>query len=535
MLNDAITYLKKGFSVIPVQKDKKPFIKWEPYQKQKPTIEEITTWFKKWPDAMIGLVTGTISELCVIDCDTPEGQGKVDELISDNLVFPVAETPRGGKHYYFKMPNEPLGNNAGAIPGVDFRGEGGYIVAPPSINGTGKGYRWVDGLSIDEIEPPELPAPYINLLNKALVFNRGIRGGENLTDENLTKPYKALQFLTQGTRDNDLFHVANCMIKGGIEPDKAYKVLEILANNCEPPFPVSEIKNKIESVLKRVDKRERNLKKEVLEWLDLTEGYWNLTELNKTLQNLTREEKVNLHVIIHRLKKDGIIEKYGNQAGVYRRVDTTCENIDFLNASNESLNIKWPFELEKLVKTLPKNIIIIAGEPNAGKTAFLLNVAEMNQGSQEVYYFSSEMGSMELKDRLSKFTRPLNSWKVKFLERSSNFADVIRPDAINIIDFLEIHDEFYKVGALIKEVFDKLNKGIAVIAIQKNKGNEYGLGGGRGLEKARLYLSMEPGKIKIVKAKNWTDSYNNPNGLECSFKLVKGCHFIPDKWQRSIK
>ncbi len=87
--------------------------------------------------------------------------------------------------------------------------------------------------------------------------------------------------------------------------------------------------------------------------------------------------------------------------------------------------------------------------------------------NHEVHYFSSEMGALELKDRFSKFDRPLNSWKVKFKERASNFADVIKPDAINIIDFLEVHDEFYKIGGLIKDIYDKLTTGIAVIAIRK--------------------------------------------------------------------
>jgi hypothetical protein len=96
---------------------------------------------------------------------------------------------------------------------------------------------------------------------------------------------------------------------------------------------------------------------------------------------------------------------------------------------------------------------------------------------------------------------------------------------LNIIDFLEIHDEFYKVGALIKDIFDKLSTGLAVIAIQKNRGRDEGLGGQRSLEKPRLYMAMEPGKLKIVKAKNWLNSTMNPNGMCMEFKLAKGCYF----------
>jgi len=106
---------------------------------------------------------------------------------------------------------------------------------------------------------------------------------------------------------------------------------------------------------------------------------------------------------------------------------------------------------------------------------------------------------------------------------------------VNIIDFLEVYDDFYRIGGMIKEIFDNLDNGIAIIAIQKNKGNEYGLGGMRGLEKARLYLTMEPGKLKIAKAKNWA-TFENPNNLEKEFKLIQGCKFIDDPyWKQTIQ
>ena len=198
-------------------------------------------------------------------------------------------------------------------------------------------------------------------------------------------------------------------------------------------------------------------------------------------------------------------------------------------------DIKWPFEIEKKIKTLPKNINIVAGVSNSGKTAFLLNFIEMNMDNHDIYYFSSEMGNVELRDRLSKFERPLKSWKFKAVERSSDFSDVIRKDAINIIDFLEIHDEFYKIGGRIKDIYDKLDKGIAVIAIQKNPGSLYGLGGARGLEKARLYLTIDNHKLKIEKGKNWVTS-ENPSGLTLKFKLIRGCQFVLEQdWRKETK
>ena len=157
-----------------------------------------------------------------------------------------------------------------------------------------------------------------------------------------------------------------------------------------------------------------------------------------------------------------------------------------------------------------------------------------NMGKHKINYFSSEMGPMELRDRLNKFETNLKHWKehVNFRERSSNFADVIKPNDINIIDFLEITDEFYKIGGMIKEIYDKLKKGIVIIALQKNPKTDFGLGGMRSVEKARLYLSIDSGEIKIVKGKNWA-SLTNPNGLGRSFKLVHGAKFVPTtEWER---
>lgn len=543
VLNQALQYHKSGFSVIPVNpsqqqdKRKKPFVKWIPFQKRQPDPGEIRQWWAKWPSAMVGIVTGKGSGLLVIDCDTPEGEQAIEELLPDSLNIPTVRTPRGGKHLYFRMPDENIRDIVGLLPGVDVRAEGGYIIAPPSVNGEGKRYQWTDGLSIDEVTPPQAPSALIALI-KDFAFKGG-KGGCNVGDGDITNHYKPLQDITysfkEGRRDETLFHIANCLFKGGCEEPLTSKVLSMLALQCEPPFPEKEIAAKIQSAMQRSRRRDRNLAEEIKNWVAITSGYFFITDCFKSLHIITSAEVNAGRVAFHRLHtgKNPLIERHGDKDGCYRRVDGLCEDIDFLNVSGNALDIRFPFELETHVKILPKNIIVIAGEQNAGKTAFMLNVAEMNMNKHEVVYLSSEMGALELQDRLNQFDRSLESWKVNFKERSSNFADVIRPNVINIIDFLEIHDEFFKVGQHIKDIFDKLDKGIAIIAIQKNKGNEYGLGGGRSLEKARLYLSMEPGKIKIVKAKNWTNSANNPNGLELTFKLIKGCHFAEEgRWKK---
>ncbi|MDY6839782.1 MAG: hypothetical protein SWH78_17630 [Thermodesulfobacteriota bacterium] len=254
------------------------------------------------------------------------------------------------------------------------------------------------------------------------------------------------------------------------------------------------------------------------------------------VQHVKDRRKVS--TILGRLVKEGILEKDPNRYGWYRRVDDDAETIDFMNAKTDPFPIKWPFEIEDLVEVMPGNVIVIAGEVESGKTGFLLNVAKLNIKTHDIHFFSSEMGGSELRKRLKKFDdMVLSDWKpLKVKARGGEFHDVIKPDALNIIDFLELHDEFYKVGAYLKKIHDKLNKGIAIVAIQKNPGRDEGLGGQRSMEVTRLYLSMSKeypgGRLKIVKGKNWATD-KNPNGLSIKYKVYQGCKFAPQgDWYR---
>jgi hypothetical protein len=226
-----------------------------------------------------------------------------------------------------------------------------------------------------------------------------------------------------------------------------------------------------------------------------------------------------------------LVERDPKKDGMYRLLDSASPEILWQNADPRAfIPLKWVFGLEELVNIYPKNIIVVAGAPNAGKTAFCLNFIEMNQHRTElsnllpIHLFSSEMGEQEMKVRLSKF--PCSDWSFKAFERSANFADAIKPDKINVVDYLEVTDNFYLVSSELKAIHDKLKTGIAIITLQKKRGAELGRGAEFSLEKPRLYLSMDNGKLTIIKAKNWSKEGQNPNGMTFNFKLVNGTKFI---------
>ena len=97
---------------------------------------------------------------------------------------------------------------------------------------------------------------------------------------------------------------------------------------------------------------------------------------------------------------------------------------------------------------------------------------------------------------------------IKISDSFSNYLDIIKPDDINFIDYLEVKEgEFYKIPSMLGEIQRKLKNGLAFVAIQKNPGTEYGVGGHQTRAKAALFLTIEaqyPENIlKVVKAKNF--------------------------------
>lgn len=518
------------YSVFPVGADKKALVKWEPYQKKLPTEDEIRQWWSKWPDANIGIATGLISGIAVIDIDDPDiGKAALAELIPDSLVFPIVKTPSGGEHWYFACTDGHIRNNAKVVPGCDLRANGGYVVAPPSINGNSKSWKWHDKLNPTKIALPYLPDAYKDFINKDAVYNYN---NNNNTENKKTLSTNVYKMFEQGRRDEDIFHVAVCLAKGKMPKAEVSQVIEKLALSCNPPFDISEVPAKIESAFKRISTKEINLAGEIEDWILSTNGNFLSTDVYESLQLSTRDQHKNVSIILKRLLDKGVIEKFGNKNGSWRVVDNEAQTIDWYNSDVKALDIKWPLGIEDFVMTMPKNIIVVAGTPNAGKTAFLLNVVRMNMGgNMPIHYFSSEMGSMEFKGRLQKFDLPLSKWRFNAKERASNFDDVIQPDDINIVDFLELSDEFYKVGGMLKKIFDKLKNGIAIVALQKNPGASMARGGIGTLEKPRLYITMDSSVMKIEKGKNWKNPEVNPNGLQVRFSLVQGAKFTAkDKW-----
>ena len=148
----ALEYLDRGWSIIPLSIDSKlPLAPWREYQTRRPTVEEVTDWFENGAPTTSGarvrlfnlaLVTGAVSGIVVVDADN---QAAIDYCEAHGLATHISVRTTRGTHYYWKHPNDGTryANKAGSnalsdpdwpdIPGLDFRGDGGYVVMPPSV------------------------------------------------------------------------------------------------------------------------------------------------------------------------------------------------------------------------------------------------------------------------------------------------------------------------------------------------------------------------------------------------------------------
>lgn len=278
---------------------------------------------------------------------------------------------------------------------------------------------------------------------------------------------------------------------------------------------------RIVSMVERNKDESLTMAREVSDFISTSQGTWfYVGQIYNRLQLSTRQEKKNVVTCLLREREKGVIESHPSKNGCYRQIVSELEPIDWRNAPATPLSLKWPLGLESLVDIYCGNTAVVAGDANSGKSSFAFNFIEMNMNEFEIDYYSSEMGDSELGLRLGKFPN-VNQWKFNAYERSTNWSDVVKPDNISVIDFLEILDEFWQVGKIISSIHQKLVNGMALIMIQKSPGAGLGRGASFGTEKPRLYLTLESGRAKIVKAKNWA-GIENPNGLVTDFSIIQG-------------
>ena len=201
--------------------------------------DAIRAWWSRWPDANVGIATG--SGLVVIDVDPRSGG---DDTIVD-LRRALGELPDtvecltggGGRHVYLATAVE-IRNSAGVLgAGVDVRGDGGYVVAPPSRHASGRAYAWESSSRPDEVDVADVPKAWLDAMT-ARPKLRALPGGKG-------EPFP------EGQRNASLYKRACSMRSSGF--DQPAILAAIMAENdvrCVPPLDPAEVKAIVASACK---------------------------------------------------------------------------------------------------------------------------------------------------------------------------------------------------------------------------------------------------------------------------------------------
>lgn len=274
------------------------------------------------------------------------------------------------------------------------------------------------------------------------------------------------------------------------------------------------------------------------QWVSLIKGKFTVRDIWSEIGIESPEGKQHLRVILERLEAKGIVS--ANGSGTYRRLDLEATEIDWQSADpNATIDLVFPFGEHEVCKVYPKSIIIVAGSKNAGKTAYLYNFIQLNMHKFKIELFNSETSPEQMVERFRPLDIPSPA-PFRTFERYDNFADIIHPDKISVIDYLDLNSEVYLVGAEIDTIFRKLKAGVAIIGLQKPPPSviftktgqkkiierDLAYGGGFTAKRAVLYISMGNNKLKLVYVKTPCKATLHPNNMTFSFRISDdGIHF----------
>ena len=239
----ALDCRRLGWSVIPMHpRSKRPLVRWQLYQYRCADAAEIGDWFRRWPDANLAIVTGVVSGLVVLDIDSRHGgEAGLQQLEAANgpLTETVeARTGGGGRHLYFAHPGEMVRNRVGIVAGVDVRGDGGYVVAPPSMHPFGERYCWIRSPEVHH--PARLPGWLLH----AVRTKTGPRGHPVDHWQRLLR-----EGVGEGTRNDSVASLAGHLFWHGLDPDVITEILLCWnAVRCRPPLAPDEVVRTVRSI-----------------------------------------------------------------------------------------------------------------------------------------------------------------------------------------------------------------------------------------------------------------------------------------------
>ena len=239
-LAQARWFADRGCSVIPIdhpadaaaQADpsnvgKTPTVAWKAFQSARPSDEHLSAWFGNGRQRNIGVITGAVSNLVVVDCDSAEAVTWADAHLA-RTTWRVRTSK--GEHRGYRHPGVPVGNKVRIDTGdpaikIDVRGDGGYVVAPGSEHASGARYEWIG-------EPPSIDA--LPVFDPEWLASKSPSG---------TVPIATLPMaVSEGSRNDTLF-TEGCRLRrlGWSETEITASLSAVNVERCKPPLDVAEV------------------------------------------------------------------------------------------------------------------------------------------------------------------------------------------------------------------------------------------------------------------------------------------------------
>ena len=282
----------------------------------------------------------------------------------------------------------------------------------------------------------------------------------------------------------------------------------------------------------------------ITDWLRQFEGrVINIRDIMHGL-NISPTQEGTFRVLLSRLaKQKEVIKPSGERDGNYQ-VLKRVKPVRWMDADETSyFDLSFPrshtdessFCLENLISISPGDLIIIAGVSNTGKSALALNFLAENMDKYPCVLMGNEYTSMgnapspKFKRRLlnmnwANWLNENGESKFELWPIRDNFEDYVQKDKINLIDWVNLDDEFWKIGHITEEIKDAVGGGVAIVVLQKSRSKEQAVGGDFSERMADAYLTVDPygnwesrltiGRVKAPKC--------HATGRSWAFKIVDG-------------
>lgn len=276
-------------------------------------------------------------------------------------------------------------------------------------------------------------------------------------------------------------------------------------------------------------------------WYSFQQGVITAEMVDRQFDIRSRTGKQNRWIILERLVKKGELFKIGRG---YRVIDKNLDHIPWPDAQGGAIPFHWPkgrdgtgFSFDGEIDIYPKDIIVISGISNTGKSGFALNTIVENMDEHHVRLMGNELDARKFAHRMRYFDwvdlfNDDHNPKFEAIRRYENHQDIVLPDALNIIDWLNLGDRFWEVGKIIEGIQSKLTTGLCIIVLQKSEGKMLGRGGDFSRDLASVYFSIDKDMLTVVKAKSY--KHKNPNGKQYHFLLQDGGSKFMDIYEVKI-